>query len=110
MKHAITSQRYELLDDMERVAATADSLQDLACAQALDHIRHPLFFDTKLGRCIAPPQKEIACPLCRNQLTLAYIQASDGRAWVNAACPPCGYAMDENNRWTFYAGGITRES
>ena len=50
--------RYELLDDMECVVATADRLQDLAYAKALDGLRRPLFFDNKLGRCIEAPQKE----------------------------------------------------
>ena len=53
-----TKPRYELLDDMECVVATADSLQDLAYAQALDGLRRPLFFDTKLGRCVEAPEKE----------------------------------------------------
>ena len=53
-----TKPRYELLDDMECVVATADRLQDLACAQALNDLRRPLFFDTKLGRCVEAPQKE----------------------------------------------------
>ena len=53
-----TKPRYELLDDMECVVATADRLQDLAYAQALDGLRRPLFFDTKLGRCVEAPEKE----------------------------------------------------
>ena len=53
-----TKPRYELLDDMECVVATADSLQDLAYAQALDGLRRPLYFDTKLGRCVEAPEKE----------------------------------------------------
>ena len=53
-----TKPRYELLDDMECVVATADRLQDLAYAQALDGLRRPLFLDTKLGRCVEAPEKE----------------------------------------------------
>jgi len=54
-----TKPRYELLDDMECVVATAERLQDLAYAQALDGCRRPLFHDTKLGRCVEAPQKEV---------------------------------------------------
>ncbi len=54
-----TKQRYELLDDMECVVATADSLQDLAYAEALEQNSRPLFFDTVLGRCVPAPEKEI---------------------------------------------------
>lgn len=57
-KYMTTKPRYELLDDMECVVATADRLQDLAYAQALDGLRRPLFLDTKLGRCVEAPEKE----------------------------------------------------
>lgn len=50
--------RYELLDDMECVVATSETLQDLAYAQVLDGLRRPLFFDNKLGRCVEAPEKE----------------------------------------------------
>jgi len=53
------NQRYELLDDMECVVATADRLQDLAYAEALEHNRRPLFYDTFLGRCVPAPEREI---------------------------------------------------
>jgi hypothetical protein len=54
-----TNQRYELLDDMECVVATADNLQDLAYAEALEQNRRPLFYDTVLGRFVPAPDKEI---------------------------------------------------
>jgi hypothetical protein len=54
-----TKQRYELLDDMECVVATADSLHDLAYAEALEQNRRPLFYDTVLGRFVPAPEREI---------------------------------------------------
>jgi hypothetical protein len=57
---------------------------------------------------IEQTDKPTACPICDKRLSLAYIRASDGREWVNSACPPCGYAMNEKNQWTFYVGGMTR--
>ena len=48
------------------------------------------------------------CPCCGEVRRLAIIAASDGREWVNAACIPCGMAMDETDKWTFYAGGTSR--
>lgn len=47
------------------------------------------------------------CPCCGKTKPLAIIAASDGREWVNAACIPCGMAMDETDKWTFYAGGTS---
>jgi len=54
----VKKQRYELLDDMECVVATADRLQDLAYAMALEHCRRPLFFDTVLCCCVPAPVRE----------------------------------------------------
>ena len=54
-----TNQRYQLLDDMECVVATADNLQDLAYSEALEQNRRPLFYDTVLWRFVPAPEKEI---------------------------------------------------
>jgi hypothetical protein len=50
--------RYELLDDMECVVATADRLQDLAYASALQHNRRPMVYDTVTGKTCAVPEIE----------------------------------------------------
>ena len=50
--------RYELLDDMECVVATADRLQDLAYASALQHSRRPMVYDTVTGKFCAVPEVE----------------------------------------------------
>jgi len=50
--------RYELLDDMECVVATADRLQDLAYATALQHNRRPMVYDTVTGKTCAVPEIE----------------------------------------------------
>ena len=50
--------RYELLDDMEIVVATADRLQDLAYASALQHNRRPMVYDTVTRKTCAVPEKE----------------------------------------------------
>jgi hypothetical protein len=54
----LTPYRYELLDDTECVVATADRLQDLAYAQALEYCVRPLFYDTKTRKCVPAPEKE----------------------------------------------------
>jgi hypothetical protein len=54
----LRKQRYELLDDMECVVATADRLQDLAYAVALEHCRRPLFYDTVLSCFVPAPVRE----------------------------------------------------
>jgi len=48
------------------------------------------------------------CPCCGEIKPLAIIRASDGREWINSACPPCGMAMNEKDQWTVYAGGVER--
>jgi hypothetical protein len=60
MKSEITLRpyRYQLLDDTECVVATADRLSDLAYAEALEYCRRPLFYDTKLKKCVPAPEKE----------------------------------------------------
>jgi hypothetical protein len=50
--------RYELLDDMECVVATADRLQDLAYATALQYNRRPMVYDTITGKTCAVPEIE----------------------------------------------------
>ena len=50
--------RYELLDDMECVVATADRLQDLAYATALQYNRRPMVYDTVTGKTCAVPEIE----------------------------------------------------
>ena len=50
--------RYELLDDMELVVATADRLQDLAYAAALEHNRRAMVYDTATGKTCDVPEKE----------------------------------------------------
>lgn len=47
------------------------------------------------------------CPLCKQPSKLAFIRSSDGREWVNATCQACNMAMDENDKWTLYIGGVT---
>jgi len=50
-------QRFELLDDMECVVATADHLPDLAYSEALVSIHRPLFYDNSLERCVPAPKQ-----------------------------------------------------
>jgi transposase len=44
------------------------------------------------------------CPCCGEIKPLALLKTSDGREWINSACPPCGMAMNDIDQWTFYAG------
>jgi len=48
------------------------------------------------------------CPACGELAPLALITASSGATWINCACAPCGMAMSENNHWTSYLGGVTK--
>jgi len=47
------------------------------------------------------------CPGCGEPAFLAILTNREtGSQWVNCACRPCGYAMDNADKWTFYAGGL----
>jgi hypothetical protein len=44
------------------------------------------------------------CPCCGDIKGLHLIKTGDGREWFNAACEPCGMAMNQLDQWTFYVG------
>jgi len=50
--------------------------------------------------------KETACPCCGRIGNLSLIRSNDGREWVNLVCRPCNMAMDTEDKWTLYAGGV----
>jgi hypothetical protein len=55
--------------------------------------------------------QQATCPHCKEIKPLAFLtRSTDGRQWVNPACAPCGMAMNEDDVWTFYAGGTTNEN
>jgi len=55
---------------------------------------------------MSKPKHKTDCPQCGRSSTLAIIAASDGREWINCACHDCSMAMDEQDNWTLYVGGV----
>jgi len=55
---------------------------------------------------MSKPKHKNDCPQCGRSSTLAIIAASDGREWINCACRDCSMAMDDQDNWTLYVGGV----